>query len=97
MFVPAQKEDTNLSADCKLSYPKMELVAQEYDRSVCGSGMDSKACLLVYGIVLPAGSFVVSGSIVISHNIVRWIEYQGSCEESTLQRAAHFFTRDNSN
>lgn len=94
MFIPAQKEEAVTTSGCKLSYPKMELVVQEYDRGVCASGMDGRACLVIYGIVLPAGSFVVSGSIVLSNNIVSWIEYQGRCDESTLNRAVSVFKGD---
>ncbi|GGB79653.1 hypothetical protein GCM10011352_01630 [Marinobacterium zhoushanense] len=92
MFMPAQKDDAVTASGCKLSHPKMELVYQEYDRSVCSSGMDGKACLLIYGIVIPAGSFVVSGSIVVSNNIISWFEYQGICEESNLNRTLTIFT-----
>jgi hypothetical protein len=39
------------------------------------------------GVVIPAGSLVVSGSIVLSSNTLRWLEYQGHCDEGVIQKA----------
>ncbi len=46
---------------------------------------------LVLGVAMPAGSFVVSGSIVVVGNTVHWIEEQGRCDESVTHRAVRHF------
>ena len=40
------------------------------------------AIILAWG----ASTFIVSGSIIVSGNILHWAEYQGRCEESELRQ-----------
>lgn len=78
---------------CYVKTPKWRL---EYSQvtavETCrGSGGSMAfACLATVGIIIPAVSTVVSGSIVLIGNTVHWIEYQGNCDEeaikATLQR-----------
>lgn len=35
-------------------------------------------------VVIPATSFLVSGSVVVVGNVVHWVEKQGKCEESAI-------------
>lgn len=50
-------------------------------------GCVNEACLavLVALAAIPAGSFVISGSIVIVGNTVHWFEAQGRCEDGAVQ------------
>ncbi|MCR8922288.1 hypothetical protein NO559_05860 [Dasania sp. GY-MA-18] len=57
------------------------------------SGHDAKACLAALGIVVPAGSFIISGSIVAANNTLHWLEYHGSCDEGLLKEVARAFKR----
>ena len=43
--------------------------------------------LALMGVVIPAGSLIVSGSIVLSSNTLRWLEYQGHCDDGVIQKA----------
>ena len=45
-------------------------------------------CLLVLAplVAISAGSFVVSGSIVVAGNTIHWIEKQGRCDDSITQQ-----------
>ena len=52
-----------------------------------GEGEAVLVCLALTGVVIPAGSFVVSGSIVLSSNTLRWLEYQGHCDDGVIQKA----------
>lgn len=55
---------------------------------------DDPECLLAAPVIvpialitIPAGSFIVSGSIVVVGNTINWIEQQGRCEESVTRKA----------
>jgi len=58
-------------------------------------GCEDIACILVSPfvklIVVPVGSFVisgvVSGSVVVVGNTIHWIERQGKCDDSSTQKA----------
>lgn len=80
-FTP--KKVVDRSQSCKLSTPKLTLEANKMD--IPNKCVD-RLCLVTLGVVVPASSFVLSGSIVVAGNVVRWVEYQGSCEESVLRQ-----------
>jgi len=48
---------------------------------------------MVYGIVIPAGSFVLSGGIILVGNTLHWLEYQGTCEDSALLKGIRTLQR----
>ena len=52
-----------------------------------GEGDEVLMCLVLMGVVIAAGSLVVSGSIVLSSNTLRWLEYQGHCDDGVIQKA----------
>ena len=55
------------------------------DYRLCqGSAEAVTACLIAFGVVIPAGSLVVSGSVVLVGNTLRWVEYHGSCDEGAI-------------
>jgi hypothetical protein len=37
------------------------------------------ACLVTYGVIVPVGSLILSGSVVMVGNVLNWIEVQVSC------------------
>jgi hypothetical protein len=45
------------------------------------NGSDARAIIAVLAVV-PAGSLIVSSSIVAVNNTAHWIEYQGRCSDS---------------
>ena len=59
--------------------PEWKLTLAEInDVNICqSSAKDAAYCILAIGVVIPAGTFVVSGSIVIVGNTLHWLEYQG--------------------
>lgn len=50
--------------------------------SVC-SGESCLAIIAAAGVVA-AGSFIISGSVVVINNTAHWMEYQGTCSDSYL-------------
>jgi hypothetical protein len=94
-FFPEKIADSPTQNTCQISTPEWKLTfAEIIDVTVCqGSGKDAAYCLLAVGLVIPAGSFVVSGSIVIVGNTLHWLEYQGRCEDSFLQQQLALFKR----
>ena len=86
VYLPAEKPFETEISECKLQIPELELTVKMADSlDVCtGTGEDVIVCLVAVGVVVPAGSFLVSGSIVLVGNTARWIEYQGRCSDSAL-------------
>jgi len=81
VFVPKESEEQKYAGNCDMLTRQLTLSAQKIDGHVCKSGSSAEACLIVYGVILPVGSFVISGSIVLIGNTLHWIEYQGPCSE----------------
>jgi hypothetical protein len=52
----------------------------------CGANNKDAAaiCLAAMGVIIPVGSFVASGSIVLIGNTVHWLEYHGTCDDGML-------------
>jgi hypothetical protein len=89
-FLP--ESQPNPQQKCNLFFPelKLKLNTQAYQpmTSPCVGGGDAVlVCLALMGVVIPAGSLVVSGSIVLSSNTLRWLEYQGHCDDGVIQKA----------
>jgi hypothetical protein len=82
------KKTSSLDSLCNIRTPRWTLDVRQADPDDCAdSEADAMQCLMSYGVVLPALSTLVSGSIVILGNSVHWMEYQGSCEDAELQKA----------
>jgi hypothetical protein len=94
-FVPEKIADDADQNTCRISTPEWKLTFGEiHDVTVCqSSGKDAAYCLLTIGLVIPAGSLVVSGSIVIVGNTLHWLEYQGKCNDSFLNQQLAFFRK----
>ncbi len=89
-FLP--ESQPNPQQKCNLVFPelKLKLNTQAYQpmTSPCvGEGDAVLMCLALMGVVIPAGSLVVSGSMVLSSNTLRWLEYQGHCDDGVIQKA----------
>jgi hypothetical protein len=77
-------------SDCHLLMPKWELKSVKFDFStICvGATTDQQALTCLAGMgVIPAGSLIVSGTIVFTGNTIRWLEYQGKCEEGVVNKS----------
>ena len=100
MFVPERKPQSAQDAECDMIMPKWKLsVAAADDVDACNGSSkgEAEACLVTLGIIIPVGSFVVSGSIVITGNTLRWLEYQGKCDDSTINRALALLKKRSAN
>lgn len=64
----------------------LDLDYKEMSPAACnGGGAEAAAvCFAALGIVIPAGSLVVSGSIVLTGNTLHWLEYHGTCDDGLL-------------
>ena len=60
---------------------KLTLSTTEFEVGVSchGSSEMLAACLVTYGVIVPVGSLIVSGSVVMVGNVLNWIEVQKSC------------------
>jgi hypothetical protein len=94
-FFPEKMAEEATQNSCRISTPEWKLTFAEInDVTVCqGSGKDAAYCLLAIGLVIPAGSFVVSGSIVVVGNTLHWLEYQGRCKDSFLRQQLALFKK----
>ncbi|MBL4584597.1 MAG: hypothetical protein JKX83_08270 [Pseudomonadales bacterium] len=88
-FVPEVSSTQHYSANCKMFTKKLMLTTIRADGVGCaGHGQaNAEACLLIYGIIVPAGSFVISGGIVLTTNTLHWLEYQGSCDDGVILKS----------
>jgi len=84
VFLPREAND---------DHPQCNMVTGSYtlEASPVGhvdlSGNDPRAIVAILALV-PAGSLIVSGSIVAVNDTVHWIEYQGRCSDSETHRAS---------
>lgn len=85
-FVPRVSKQQNYAENCEMVTRKLTLDVAEFGINGCGTSKDPEACLVLFGIITPVLSFVVSGSVVIAGNTIHWVEYQGTCEESELRK-----------
>ena len=77
IFVP--QTQTYYDAECKTETRQMTLVPAQLGHFGGGcQGRDCAYALVAIGAVA-AASAVVSGSIVLVHNTVTWVEKQGKC------------------
>lgn len=81
VFVAHESWDQKRLDGCKVSSKKLTLTTTEVRVGVSchGSSEVLAACLLTYGVIVPVGSLIISGSVVVVGNILNWIEVQGSC------------------
>ena len=84
--------DIRQPRNCELATKSLELEAKRMrvPDEIC-AGFSHCDFLLVTAAVVPIGSFIVSGSIVVVNNTVHWVEKQGRCDDSATQRAISEF------
>ena len=81
VFVPKESEKQKYADNCNMYTKQLTLSAQEIKGHICNADESAEVCLMVYGIALPVGSFVISGSIVLIGNTLHWLEHQGPCSD----------------
>lgn len=55
----------------------------------------SGICVATFGVIVPLGSLIVSGSVYLIGNTLHWLEFQGRCDEGIVQRGLALFNADN--
>ncbi|WP_339671888.1 hypothetical protein [Dasania marina] len=96
IFSPKTASQQPYSEQCNMQTRRLSLSTNNISGSyVChgSTGDDAKACLAAFGIVVPAGSFIISGSIVVANNSLHWLEYHGTCDQGLLNEVTHIFKR----
>jgi len=89
-FVPKISDEQKQTENCNMFTKNLTLSATKIEDQVCidaKGNKDLEACLILFGVIVPAGSFVISGSIVLVGKTLHWLEYQGTCEEGIIARA----------
>lgn len=79
-FVPKASENQEYFAECPMLTKQLTLSVTELEGGVCDDDDDLEACLLTLGVVVPVGTLVLSGSIVVAGNTLHWLEYEATCE-----------------
>ncbi len=85
-FYPTASKQQHHANDCDMATRSLDLDYAEMSGNGC-SGATSEAaaiCLAALGIVVPVGSLVASGSIVLIGNTLHWLEYHGTCDDGLL-------------
>lgn len=93
MFVPEVSEDYQAPVDCELLTKELDLKTHTAEGEIHVRSCGHDQCMVqvaVYSVV-PVGSFVVSGSIVLVGNTAHWLEKQGRCENSAVQSSLRSF------
>jgi hypothetical protein len=84
-FYPTTSKQQDHANKCNMATRSLDL---EYDVMIAtgcgGSNEEAAACLAIMGIVIPIGTLVASGSIVLVGNTLHWLEYHGTCDDGLL-------------
>lgn len=86
VVVPVEDEVAASSCDTHTKSMSLKTVTANHGNLNC----HDEACLAVI-LAVSAGSFIVSGSIVLTNNTVHWLEYQGTCDDSFLNTTKQRF------
>lgn len=89
-FVPKKASHQPYADNCQMTTKKMTLDNPKATQTIgCQKTMHGGqflSCLVVSGIIVPAGSFIFSGSVVLINNTLHWLEYQGRCDKKQLEK-----------
>lgn len=85
-FVPEKSINQPYAYECDMATKKLSLSYVQLEGNLCGNNTDAAACLFAVGVVIPVGSLLVSGSVVLIGNTLHWLEYQGSCDEGAIAK-----------
>lgn len=94
IFTPKTALNQPYAEQCVMSTRQLKLDTMNIGGGyIChgNSGRDATACLAAIGIVMPASSLIISGSIVVINNSVHWLEYHGSCDDGLLTEFSVIF------
>jgi len=87
-FVPKVSKDQDYAKQCDMLTQKLTLSAEQIDNINInihsGNNNGLNAFLMTLGVVIPVGSLIISGSIVLVGNSLHWLEYQSTCDEGLL-------------
>ena len=84
-FTPKVSDKQTYAKACNMFTKKLDLNMTEIKSISCHGDLD--ACILAYGVVVPAGSLVLSGGVILAGNTLHWLEYQGTCEDGILRKS----------
>lgn len=89
IFTPVANQHQPYSNNCDLKTQKLTISEAKQQHivncKIMSNENDLLGCILLEGILLPATSFIVSGSIVLINNSIHWIEYKGKCDNKNKQ------------
>lgn len=94
-FVPKTDSHQPYANKCDMVTKRLTLDKPTSNQTInCQKDMhggDFVSCLVIAGVIIPAGSLVISGSIVLVNNTIHWLEYQGSCDKRQLTKNTQAF------
>ena len=86
VFTPVVSHNQPYNRNCDMKTQKLKLSPAQQQQTLRCNHLSPKnailSCIVLEGIILPAGSFIVSSSIVLINNTLHWIEYKGKCDKS---------------
>jgi hypothetical protein len=80
LFLPEKAKDQPYSEGCELLTKKLVLSSEPRFSGNGGNGGSCDLDCLRLLLIIPAGSLIVSGSIVIANNTLHWVEYESRCK-----------------
>ena len=86
-FVPEVSKTQKYSHKCQMLTKRLTLSTKELKGELCKNEDDIDACLMTFGVIIPAGSFVISGGLVLAGNTLHWLEYQGTCKDGIVLKS----------
>lgn len=89
-FVPKVEREQSYAKQCDMYSKALTLDAVSLGRLDCGG---SSSCMALAGLI-PATTFLVSGSIVLVGNTLHWLEYQGSCDDGMVKTSINWIMPD---
>ena len=89
VFAPKVADEQPYANHCEMNTKKLVLDSPKQMAAVgchqTAHGAEFISCLIVAGVIVPAGSFVISGSMVLVNNTLHWMEYHGSCDKDQVE------------
>lgn len=76
-FVTEETEIVLESEQCRVQQKNLDLKVQSLENTALATCV-GQGCAIAM-LVVPVGSFVASGSVVLANNVINWVEYQGKC------------------
>jgi hypothetical protein len=80
-YVPVTKPDLIQDKDCQMLSKELKL---EEKKILSGGACSGAACAAL--VIVPAASFLISGSIVLVGNTLHWLEKNGTCSDGLVKQ-----------